>query len=159
MIRGTTPTFRLTIGGKVDLTKAKTVCVTLTQKNTQIDLSGSELEITKNTVACFLPQKQSLLLKEGESAEIQVNWTYEDEAGSVANPQPIPLDAAGSRAGVRAWVAATVPDRCTGCARVLPGRADLLGHRRGASSAVNEPTQCAYFARCRGPHADGRSGV
>lgn len=83
MIRGTTPTFRLTIAGKsVDLTKAEHIYVTLTQKGTEITLTGDDLSVTQKTVACFLPQKQSLLLKEGESAEIQVNWTYEDDLGN-----------------------------------------------------------------------------
>lgn len=81
MIRGTTPTFRLTIQpkqGSVDLSVADNVYVAIKQGNVTIELTGDELEIDENVISCWIPQEKSLRLVEGAAAKIQVNWTYTD---------------------------------------------------------------------------------
>ena len=87
MIRGTTPTFRLTIqpkqGQSVDLSLADNVYVAIKQGNTTIELTGDELEIDENVVSCYLTQEKSLKLVENASAKIQVNWTYTDISNAV----------------------------------------------------------------------------
>ena len=79
MIRGTTPTFRLTISGGVDLSEADHVYVTIRQGQTDINLTDSELEIDENVISCWLTQEKSLQLTEGAKAKVQVNWTYDDD--------------------------------------------------------------------------------
>ena len=83
MIRGTTPTFRLTISGGVDLSLAEHVYVAIRQGPILIELTGDELEIDANVVSCYLTQEKSLLLTEGAKAKIQVNWTYPPEQSGV----------------------------------------------------------------------------
>jgi hypothetical protein len=78
LIRGTTPTFTLTVNGDVDLTEAKAVYVTLKQMSKTLELTGASLEIAPTQVKCYLTQEQSLSLSEGP-AKIQVNWTYVDD--------------------------------------------------------------------------------
>ncbi len=78
MIRATTPTITITINGDVDLTLADEVYVSITQANTQIELSGDDLEVGTKTVSCWLSQEQSLRLVNGLAARVQVNWLYTD---------------------------------------------------------------------------------
>lgn len=81
MIRGTTPTFRLTIQpkqGSIDLSVADNVYVAIKQGNTTIELTRDELEIDENVISCWIPQEKSLRLVEGSAAKLQVNWTYTD---------------------------------------------------------------------------------
>lgn len=80
MIRGTTPTFRLTVKGIEDLTLADHVYVTIQQGPTTLTLTGDELEIDENVICCYLTQEKSLQLVERQKAKIQVNWTYEEGA-------------------------------------------------------------------------------
>ena len=85
MIRGTTPTFRLTIQpkqGSVDLSVADNVYVTIKQGNVNIELTGDELEIDENVISCWIPQEKSLRLFDGAAAKLQVNWTYTDESAN-----------------------------------------------------------------------------
>lgn len=85
MIRGTTPTFILTVktksGNPVDLSIANNVYVTISQGSTEITLSGDQLNIATNVIECFLPQEESLNLIDRAKAKIQVNWTYTDADG------------------------------------------------------------------------------
>ena len=83
MIRATTPTITITINGDVDLTLADEVYVSITQANTQIELSGDDLEVGAKTVSCWLSQEQSLRLVSGLAARVQVNWLYTDMGGVV----------------------------------------------------------------------------
>lgn len=83
MIRGTTPTFRLTISGDVDLSLADNVYVSIKQGNTYVELTGDELEIDGNVISCYLSQEKSLRLIENVKAKIQVNWLYNDAYGNV----------------------------------------------------------------------------
>lgn len=79
MIRGTTPTFTLTISDYVDLSLARNVYVTIKQGNVVFELTGDELEINQNVISCYLTQDKSLRLAENTKTKIQVNWTYLDD--------------------------------------------------------------------------------
>lgn len=98
MIRGTTPSFTLKIKNEnVDLTKAKDIYVTFSQGGKQIEKSGEDLEIEERTVSVWLTQKESLMLTEGCSAEIQINWIYYDLDGvtlrrAATKIRSIPID-------------------------------------------------------------------
>ena len=83
MIRGTTPTFTLTIADtSVDLGQAENIYFTLTQGSNAITKSGEDLEVGTRTVNVFLTQEESIDLIEGAGADIQLNWTYLDPGGS-----------------------------------------------------------------------------
>ena len=79
MIRGTTPTFTLTVtnGGDLDLTTAIDVFVTLKQKGTTVTKTGTEISVQAKAVSVWLEQKDSLRFVTGP-AEVQINWTYMD---------------------------------------------------------------------------------
>ena len=83
MIRGTTPTFRLTVKGIEDLTLADHVYVTIQQGPTTLTLTGDELEIDENVICCYLTQEKSLQLIERQKAKIQVNWTYAPDGDGI----------------------------------------------------------------------------
>lgn len=87
MIRGTTPTFTLTIsartGSAVDLSTASNVYVSIVQGMTNIILTGDELSIENNVVSCYLPQEKSIRLADNTTAKVQVNWTYIDALDGV----------------------------------------------------------------------------
>lgn len=77
MIRGTTPTFRLTISGDVDLTKAEHIWITIKQPNVEIQLTEGDYElVSEKVIDCWLTQEESLKLTESAKAKLQVNWTY-----------------------------------------------------------------------------------
>lgn len=79
MIRGTTPTFTLVIAddSDVDLTQANRVYFTICQGAKIITKSGEQLEVSDGkTVSVFLDQEDSMSLREGQKAEVQLNWTY-----------------------------------------------------------------------------------
>ena len=79
MIRGTTPTFTLTIEDEsIDLGAADHVYVTIRQSSTVITKQDSDLEINGNVVSCWIEEDESLGLIEHMAAEIQINWTYGD---------------------------------------------------------------------------------
>lgn len=85
MIRGTTPTFRLTISGDVDLTEAEHIFITIRQPCVDIQLTEADCElVSAKVISCWLTQEQSLKLSENAHAKLQVNWTYPpDSAGAV----------------------------------------------------------------------------
>lgn len=76
MIRGTTPTFSLTITGDVNLAEAENIYVTIRQGPVVITLTGDRLQIVDKTISCWLTQEESLKLQEKTTAKVQVNWTY-----------------------------------------------------------------------------------
>lgn len=79
MIRGATPTFKLTINDEsIDLTDATSVYVTFRQP-TGISLtkSGTDLEVAAKEVDVYLSQEETLKFREGE-LDIQLNWVYSD---------------------------------------------------------------------------------
>ena len=78
MVRGTTPTFVLTISDNtIDLTEALNVYVTFKQNSTVINKKGEDIVVTAHQVDVYLSQKETLKFVEG-SLEIQLNWTYMD---------------------------------------------------------------------------------
>ena len=82
MIRGTTPTFTLTIQDQsVNLSQALTVIATFKQSGKRIDISGERLAIDGRTVSVYLTQQESLLLTPGVPASVQINWTYANPSG------------------------------------------------------------------------------
>lgn len=79
MIRGTTPTFTFKIKNQdIDLTQAEHVYVTFAQGIKLIEKSGEDLDIAARQVEVWLTQEESMSLLEGQSAEVQINWTYID---------------------------------------------------------------------------------
>lgn len=83
MIRGTTPTFRLTVNGVEDLSPAEHVYVTIEQGPVRLTLTGDELEVEENVISCYLTQEKSLQLVERAKAKIQVNWTYAPDSSGI----------------------------------------------------------------------------
>ena len=83
MIRGTTPTFQLTVNGVEDLTPADHVYVTIQQGPVTLTLTGDELEISQNVISCFLTQDKSMQLIEQQKAKLQVNWTYAPDSSGI----------------------------------------------------------------------------
>ena len=83
MIRGTTPTFTLTLNDEtVDLTLAENVFVTFKQGykdccKASITKSGEDISVSAHEVSVTLTQKDSLHFVEGPLL-IQVNWVYSD---------------------------------------------------------------------------------
>lgn len=76
MIRGTTPTFILTVEG-VDLLEAKNVYATFVQKNNKLTKTGQDIEVSSNQVEVYFNQEESLRFSTG-AIMIQLNWTYEN---------------------------------------------------------------------------------
>lgn len=78
VIRGTTPTFKLTINdNSVDLTEALNIYATFKQFNTIITKTDVDLEVSAHEVDVYLSQSETLQFTEG-TVEIQLNWTYAD---------------------------------------------------------------------------------
>lgn len=85
MIRGTTPTFKLTLNDEtVDLTQALNVYATFKQLNTLITKSGVDIEVTANEVDVYLSQAETLQFSEGY-IDVQLNWTYTDGRRACSN--------------------------------------------------------------------------
>lgn len=74
MVKGTTPTFILTLQD-ADLTDS-TVYVTFKQDELLLTKSGSDLTIEQNVVNVFLSQEETLKFQRG-NLYIQVNWTFD----------------------------------------------------------------------------------
>ena len=86
MIRGTTPTFTLTIhdpSDSLDLTQANNVYVTIRQDAFDVTKTGEDLTVEARKVSGWLTQEETIQLKAGKTALVQVNWTYTDVGGSV----------------------------------------------------------------------------
>lgn len=76
MIRGTTPTFKLTLSDStIDLAQATNVYATFKQGNTAVTKTGEDLDISGNYLEVYLSQDETLKFKEGV-VSIQVNWVY-----------------------------------------------------------------------------------
>ena len=84
IIRGTTPTFKLSLPASVDLTKANNIYVSFSQQSVKIVKSGEDLEVSAHEVDVYLTQEESLKFVcytyDGKSnpVDIQLNWTYDD---------------------------------------------------------------------------------
>ena len=84
MIRGTTPTFRLTISGDVDLYEANHIWITIRQPCVELQLIDEDIElVSAKVIDCWLTQEQSLQLAENAKAKLQVNWTYPPDTAGV----------------------------------------------------------------------------
>ena len=78
MVRGTTPTLILHIlDDNIDLTQATNVYLTIKQDNYTLTKTTPQLELSTNTIDCYLTQEESLRFSEG-AADVQVNWTYQN---------------------------------------------------------------------------------
>ena len=79
MIRGTTPTFKLTINDEtVDLTDAINVYATFKQPcGLSLTKSGTDVQVSAREVDVYLNQEETLKFKPGQ-LDIQLNWTYND---------------------------------------------------------------------------------
>lgn len=76
MIRGTTPTFKLSLDDEtVDLTAATTVYVTFEQRGNTLTKTGADLTVTETEVDVYLTQAETLSFYRGP-LEIQLNWVY-----------------------------------------------------------------------------------
>lgn len=75
MVRGTTPTFILTLQD-ADLTNTN-VYVTFKQEELLLTKSGSDLSIEENVVSVYLSQEETLKFQRG-NLYIQVNWTFDN---------------------------------------------------------------------------------
>ena len=85
MYRGTTPTFELKINDEnIDLTDADNVYVTFRTKKGKQTYTGDALEVSAREVDVFLTQEQTLAFPTG-TAEVQINWTYEDGKRACTN--------------------------------------------------------------------------
>lgn len=84
MIRGTTPTFTLTINDTVDLTEAANVYVTFHSRQGDLTKTGDDLEISANVVNVYLTQEETLSFVVGR-CELQINWTYNDGSRACTN--------------------------------------------------------------------------
>lgn len=78
MIRGTTPTFQLTINDEsIDLTTADNVYVTFADKGWSLTKTGSDLDVTAQEVDVYLSQEETLAFPKG-NIDVQINWTFDD---------------------------------------------------------------------------------
>ena len=75
IIRGTTPTFTLTVPEAVDLTAAQNVYATFRQGAKVCTKSGDEITVSEHQVDIYLDQGETLAFTVGE-VEIQLNWTF-----------------------------------------------------------------------------------
>lgn len=81
MVRGTTPTFILTLDESVNLTGCN-VYVTFWQdkkdccKDLLLTKTNEDLEISTNVINVYLTQEETLKFQRGNMS-IQVNWTFD----------------------------------------------------------------------------------
>lgn len=84
MIRGTTPTFELTVEDTVDLTEASNVYATFRARNKTLTKTGEDLNITAHQVDVYFNQEESLSFLSG-FIEVQLNWTYSNGSRACSN--------------------------------------------------------------------------
>lgn len=92
MIRATTPTFTLTLSesSAVDLTEASKVFFTISQGSTAITKQVTPKDA--RTVEVFLTQAESLSLKDGKAAEIQINLLWSAGNRSASKVKSVKVD-------------------------------------------------------------------
>lgn len=96
MVRGTTPTFVLTIDDdELDLTQA-TVYVTFRQDTDKchgllITKTGDDIEVKPKEVDVFLSQAETLKFQKG-SMQIQLNWVYADGSRACSDIKTIMVE-------------------------------------------------------------------
>lgn len=85
MVRGTTPTFTLTINdSNVDLTQMDNVYATFKQECNSITKTGEDLDVTANQVDVYMSQSETLKFKKG-MVHIQLNWTFQNGKRACTN--------------------------------------------------------------------------
>lgn len=85
MIRGTTPTFQLTLNDdQIDLTQVDNVYATFEQGCYSITKTGDEIEVNENQVDVYFNQRESLEFKQGY-VDIQLNWTFDNGKRACSN--------------------------------------------------------------------------
>ena len=94
MIRGTTPTFTLTISDEtVDLTQATHVYATFKQgNNNAVTKMDEQLVIYPNAVEVYLDQEDTLKFKEGV-VQVQMNWVYANNSRASTDAATIKIGA------------------------------------------------------------------
>lgn len=73
IVRGTTPTFRLTLPSTVDLNMVPAIYVTFCRNGITITKEINDAVIERNIIVVSLTQEETLKLGAG-TVEIQVNW-------------------------------------------------------------------------------------
>ena len=80
MVQGTTPTFTFSLSDKtINLLEADNVYATIEQGFVNITKTGEYIEVAEHSVKLWLTQKESLSLRIGKPADVQLNWTYTDD--------------------------------------------------------------------------------
>ena len=78
MIRGTTPTFELTIESKeIDLTQMTNVYATFEQNGCKLTKTGNDIDVSAQQVDVYLSQAETLKFAKGD-IHVQLNWTFND---------------------------------------------------------------------------------
>lgn len=84
MVRGTTPTFELTVEGDIDLTQMDNVYATFTQDCYKVTKTGDDLVISAKEVDVYMTQEETLKFKKG-TLLIQLNWTFQNGRRACTN--------------------------------------------------------------------------
>lgn len=85
MIRGTTPTFQLTLEDEeIDLSEMDNVYATFEQGCYKLTKSGDDISLDGNQVDVFFSQEESLKFKKGVM-HIQLNWTFQNGKRACSN--------------------------------------------------------------------------
>lgn len=80
MVQGTTPAFTLTLKDQsINLLEADNVYATIEQVGVNITKTGEDITVTEHGATIWLTQKESLSLRVGKPAKVQLNWTYTDD--------------------------------------------------------------------------------
>lgn len=92
MIRATTPTFTLTLptSSTVNLTEASKVYFTISQGSYSLNKLVTPEDA--HTVVVSLTQSESLNLKDGKAADIQLNWVYSGGSRAATKVKSIIVD-------------------------------------------------------------------
>lgn len=84
MIPGLTTALPIEIDDEtLDLSAASNVYVTLKQTRAKITITSDNVTIDGNTVTAYFSQEDTLRFVDGEDAEGQINWIY-NESGTIS---------------------------------------------------------------------------
>lgn len=92
MIRATTPTYTLSLpdDSEVDLTDASKVFFAMSQGSYTIKKQVTPTDA--HTVEVYLTQDETLELKDGKPADIQLNWIYSGGARMATKVKSVQVD-------------------------------------------------------------------
>lgn len=91
VMQATTPTFIYTFPNEVDLTLVNNMTFSLVQGKVDIRKFKDDLYIDGQTVSVYLTQADTLRLSKGK-AEMQLNWTYNDDSRDCTDKKVIDVD-------------------------------------------------------------------